>query len=172
MKRGAAVCKCLRSSKDPPTLSVCCDDCRSVRLLAGRFSYGLRTWPQWQNGGGCADRRGVRRAGNRGKSRWSFWWCRKPRSSCGTKPDGLPVQPWCGRPGRRPGSWLVPAKTQRTSLFAISALTFLEVTAEPFPQLQSGPQEPRFYRRNAELECFSCLLGRKPFYVAEDENRA
>ncbi len=91
-------------------------------------------------------RRAVRRAGSRGKSRWSSWWCRKPRSSCGTRPDGLPVQPWCGRPGRRPGSLSVPAGIQRTSLFAISALTFLKVTAEPFPQLQPSPQQPRLDR--------------------------
>src|SRR6476646_8682371 len=143
-----------------------------VRLRAGRSSYGPHTWLLWRSANGCGDRRAVRRAGNRDISRWSFWWYRKPRSSCGTRPDGLPVQPWYGHRGRRQGRSSVTAGIQRPSLFAISALTFLKVAAEPLPQLQPSPQQPRLHRRNAQLQRVCCFLGRKPFHVAQNKNRA
>src|SRR5260370_41920127 len=108
----------------------------------------------------------------RGSLGWSCWWCPKHRRSVGPKPDGLPVRPWCGRQGRRPGSWSVPAETQNTSLFAISAITLLEVTAKPFPQLQPRPQQPRLDRRAAKFERLSRLLGRKTFHVSHNKDRA
>src|SRR6266446_3059139 len=164
------------ASSPCPLFPVAKSDRRS-RLVALRLPGGPpfcvpHIWPQWRCEGGCADRREVRRAESRGRSRWSSWWCRRQRSSCGTKPDGLPVRPWCGRQGRRPGSWSVPAETQNTSLFAISAITLLEVTAKPFPQLQPRPQQPRLDRRDAKFERLSRLLGRKTFHVSQNKDRA
>src|SRR5207245_8080140 len=103
--------------------------------------------------------------------RWSSWWCHRQRSSCGTRQGDLRVRHWCGRRARRRGSSSARAEIQSISLCAISALTFLEVTAQPFPQLQPSPQQPRLYRRNAEVQRISRFLGCETFHVSQDKYR-
>src|SRR5437660_7987435 len=133
-------------------------DVRITPLAARPFS-SPGTWKRLRSEGGYAGPPGVRRAENPGRFRLSSWWCRRQRSSCGTRQGDLRVRPWCGRRARRRGSSSDRAEIQSISLCAISALTFLEVTAQPFPQLQASPQQPRLYRRNAEVERISRFLG-------------
>src|SRR6266700_2837772 len=62
-------------------------DVRITPLAARPFSSpGI--WKRSRSEGGCGDPPGVRRAENPGKFRLSSWWCRRQRSSCGTRQDG------------------------------------------------------------------------------------
>ena len=83
------------------------------------------TSEQWRTAGASEDSRAVRRAGSRDRFQWSSSSYRKRRSSCGTKPDVLPVQPWSGCPSRRQGNRSVRGETQSISLVAISTAWFL-----------------------------------------------
>src|SRR5438876_1454671 len=150
--------KNLRASREDAQRRDYRPDVRITPLAARPFS-SPGTWKLSRSGGECEGRQAVRRAENPGRSRWSSWWCHRQRSSCGTRQGDLRVRPWCGRRARRRGSSSDRAEIQSISLCAISALTFLEVTAQPFPQLQASPQQPRLYRRNAEVERISRFLG-------------
>src|SRR5437773_1912921 len=150
--------KNLRASREDAQRRDYRPDVRITPLAARPFS-SPGTWKQSRSEGGCGGPPGVRRAENPGRFRLSSWWCRRQRSSCGTRQDGLRVRPCCGRRARRRRSSPDLADIKSIPLFAISAHTFLEVTAQPFPQLQPSPQQPRLYRRNAEVERISRFLG-------------
>src|SRR5256886_5671817 len=75
-----------------------------ITPLAARPSSSPGTWKRLRSEGGYAGPPGVRRAENPGRFRLSSWWCRRQRSSCGTRQGDLRVRPWCGRRARRRGS--------------------------------------------------------------------
>src|SRR5581483_11819134 len=78
-----------------------------VKLFAVQPSFSfLHSGIRWRSVGVFEGLREVRKGRNRGKSRWSSWWCCRQHSSCGTKPDGLPVRPASFRPARCRGSRL------------------------------------------------------------------
>src|SRR5580693_1606378 len=87
-------------------------------------SCGHDTWRRWLCEGGCEGLPGVRRVESRDKSRWSSWSYRRPRSSCGTRPDDLPIQLLCAHQSRHQGSWLTHSKNLRTSLVGVSNFGF------------------------------------------------
>src|SRR5580693_10331539 len=112
-------------------------------------SCGHDTWRRWLCEGGCEGLPGVRRVESRDKSRWSSWSYRRPRSSCGTRPDDLPIQLLCAHQSRHQGSWSAHSEILRTSLVGVSDFGFffavfasLKKTAEALAQLQTSPQQP------------------------------
>ena len=72
--------------------------------IADADSCGIRTWRRWRCEAGCEDRQEVRTGGSRGRSRWSSWSYCRPRSSCGTTEDGLPIRLAFERPSSRQGN--------------------------------------------------------------------
>ena len=51
------------------------------------------------------------------------------------------------------------ARFNFTAVFTISILTSLKITSQPFAQLQACPKQPRFYRRNTQLQSLCRFFG-------------
>ncbi len=111
-----------------------------ARRSVGRASCVAGTWSLSRNADACADLRAIRKAGSLDRSRWSSSSCRTLRSSCGTRIDDSPTQLWWVRRGHRPNNSSARSRNQSISLVAISTLTFLEESSQPFAKLQASPQ--------------------------------